>query len=89
VPSDRDVITRFGASRYVNLETLYVRTFVAAGCGRGWEGRKNKSYTLRRMLLQYRVKRAVLQVWPIQASMPLKSKRMQNTLTFKNRASYI
>jgi hypothetical protein len=32
------------------------------------------------MLLQYRVKRALLQVWPIQALMPLKSKRMLNTL---------
>jgi hypothetical protein len=34
-------------------------------------GSENKSYPLRRMLLQYRVKRALLQVWPIQASMPL------------------
>jgi hypothetical protein len=38
----------------------------------GVGGRENKSYTLRRVLLQYRVKRAVLQVWPIQASMLLK-----------------
>jgi hypothetical protein len=57
------------ASRYGNLETRYVSTCVGTGSGRGG-GREDKSYTLRRVLLQYRVKRNVLQVWPIQASMP-------------------
>jgi hypothetical protein len=44
-------------------------------CGReqrdGRGNKKNKSYPLRRILLQSRVKRAALQVWPIATSMLL------------------
>jgi hypothetical protein len=66
-PTDCDVMTRFVVSRYVKLESRYVITCVFAGSRRGG-GSENKSYKLRRMLLQYRVKCAVLQVWPIEAS---------------------
>jgi hypothetical protein len=63
-------MTRFVVSRYVNIEQRYISTCVGAGSG-GVGERETKIYMLRRMFLQYRVKRAVLQVWPIQASMPL------------------
>jgi hypothetical protein len=57
VPSDRDVRTRSAASRNVDLETRYVIVCVGACCGRGGERDNNKRYTMRRMVLQYRVER--------------------------------
>jgi hypothetical protein len=44
---------------------------VCARVADGWGNKKNKSYPLRRILLQSRVKRAALQVWPIPTSMLL------------------
>jgi hypothetical protein len=38
VPSDRDVMTRFVVSRYVNIEQRYVSTCVGAGSGGVGEG---------------------------------------------------
>jgi hypothetical protein len=46
---DCDVMTRFVASRYVNLEQRYVSTRVGAGSGGGGGSENNKNYTLRRM----------------------------------------
>jgi hypothetical protein len=72
-------VTLLETSRYVSLATYYEYACVGAGWVMGG-GTDNKSYPLRRMSLQYRVKRNVLQVWPIPTSMLLGSKRRQNTL---------
>jgi hypothetical protein len=42
VPTDCDVMTRFVAPRYVNLEQRYVKTCVGAGSGSGGGSENNK-----------------------------------------------
>jgi hypothetical protein len=44
VPTDCDVMTRFVASRYVNLEQRYVSTCVGAGSGGGGGSENKKLY---------------------------------------------
>jgi hypothetical protein len=57
-PSDREVRTRSAASRNVDLETRYVIVCVVARVAEGVGKRdNNKRYTMRRMVLQYRVER--------------------------------
>jgi hypothetical protein len=75
VPRYRDVT----AGTLTATETYALRMHMCRrGQRDGWGNKKNKSYPLRRILLQSRVKRAALQVWSIPSSMPLKSERMQN-----------
>jgi hypothetical protein len=57
VPSDRDVRSRFAASRNADLETRYIIVVVGACCGRNGGRDNNKRYTMRCMVLQYRVER--------------------------------
>jgi hypothetical protein len=58
VLSDRDVRTRSAASRNVDLETRYVNRMCWRVLREGWGKRdNNKRYTMRRMVLQYRVER--------------------------------
>jgi hypothetical protein len=59
-PSDRDVRKRSAASRNVDLGTRYVTLCVVslvAGRIGGKRDNDNKRYTMRRMVLYYRVER--------------------------------
>jgi hypothetical protein len=61
----RDIVTPEWGHWPLLIRTRYVCTCVGAGSGMGGGNKKNKSYPLRRILLQSRVKRAVLQVWHV------------------------